>query len=501
MNKIGKMIILPSTFVGSPRALHQNFIDAMSLVQTYGKPDLFITMTCNPKWKEITENIGKNEEIINRPDIVVRVFYQKFKQLKEEILKKNILGECIAHTYVIEFQKRGLPHVHMLIFLKREDKLLNTDKIDEIVSAEIPDKIKYPRLFELVKKFMIHGPCGKQNKGSPCMDIDKEVCTKRFPKEFSERTIVTSGYPKYRRRQDYKIINFSGKKWADNTYVIPYNPYLLLRFNCHINIEVCSTVLCVKYLFKYCYKGHDSALIEFSTDNEINENNDSSNNEAKIIDYDEIKHYEDTRYLSAQEAMYRLNEYEMNELSHAVYRLAVHNKNEQYVCFKEGSEEEILDKNNETTLTAWFKLNAEDKNANQYLYTEIPNHYVFDKKQKKWNHRKKVVKPIISRMYHVSIQNRERFYIRLLLLSVRGAKSFEDLRTYNNITYATFLEAAIARNLVSTDEDGINVYKNHRIICFLELFVNCLHIFVLFIILLTHVNCTKNIKKIFIIHI
>jgi hypothetical protein len=207
-------------------------------------------------------------------------------------------------------------------------------------------------------------------------------------------------------------------------------------------------------LFKYCYKGHDCAIIEFSTNNNTRtELTDKSEANTDVLDYDEIKHYEDTRYLSAQEAMYRLNEYEMNELSHTIYRLAVHNENEQYVYFNEGSENQVLNKNNETTLTAWFKLNQEDNDANQYLYTEIPKHYVFNKKEKKWNIRKKLRKPILVRMYLVNIQQRERFFIRLLLLTVRGAKSFQDLRTYQNVTYLTFFEAAKARNLISTDEE------------------------------------------------
>ena len=67
------------------------------------------------------------------------------------------------------------------------------------------------------------------------------------------------------RRNDGKQINYKGKhsnKVADNRFVVPYNPYLLLKFNSHINVEVCSTVQCIKYLFKYCYKGHDYAFIK-----------------------------------------------------------------------------------------------------------------------------------------------------------------------------------------------------------------------------------------------
>jgi len=50
---IGKMIILPSTFIES-RNMMQNYQDAMVIVSKFDKPDLFITMTCNPKWREIS---------------------------------------------------------------------------------------------------------------------------------------------------------------------------------------------------------------------------------------------------------------------------------------------------------------------------------------------------------------------------------------------------------------------------------------------------------------
>ena len=85
VEKIGKMIILPSSFTESPRVLHKNFIDAMVLVQKFGKRDLFITMTCNALWEEIVNNIGVNEKAIDRLDIVVKVFNQKVKELKMKL--------------------------------------------------------------------------------------------------------------------------------------------------------------------------------------------------------------------------------------------------------------------------------------------------------------------------------------------------------------------------------------------------------------------------------
>ena len=71
--------------------------------------------------------------------------------------------------YVIEFQKRGLPHVHMLLIFDNNDKLHDPQNYDSIVRAEIPNKAEEPQLHEAVLKHMIHGPCGTLNPRSPCM--------------------------------------------------------------------------------------------------------------------------------------------------------------------------------------------------------------------------------------------------------------------------------------------------------------------------------------------
>jgi hypothetical protein len=384
---IGKMVILPSSFIGDPRALQQNYMDSMALVQFCGKPDLFTTTTCNPKWKEIEENLKFNETAIDRPDLVTRVFYQKIMLLKDELLKKEIFGKVNAYLYVIEFQKRGLPHIHLLLYLDDKDKIRDTNQIDNIVSAEIPDKNKNPKLYELVKQHMIHGPCGEQNKNSPCMNEDGSRCTKNFPKNFAEVTeISNSGYPTYRRRNNGRKIYYSSKRSADNSFVVPFNVYLLLLLICHINVEICSTIKAIKYLFKYFYKGPDSALVKFIT-KEKSDNIDSENSTSNII-YDEIEQYLSTRYVYPPEALHRIFEYKLHEQSHAVYKLAVHLENEQYVYFKESCEKELIDKNVNTTLTAWFQLNLEDPSAREYLYTEFPSYYVFDKTGKKWQKRK-----------------------------------------------------------------------------------------------------------------
>jgi hypothetical protein len=98
--------------------MQQNYQDAMSVVRKFGKPDLFVTFTCSPHWNKILESLLFGQKPQDRPDIIARVFQQKLKSLMEDIKKNQIFGVPVAFVYVIEFQKRGLPHAHILIILR-----------------------------------------------------------------------------------------------------------------------------------------------------------------------------------------------------------------------------------------------------------------------------------------------------------------------------------------------------------------------------------------------
>ena len=116
--------------------MQQNYQDAMAIVAKYGKPDLFVIYTCNPKVQDILENLRDNEYPEHHPDLVSRVYRLHFAELLCDIKDRHILGVPMAHIHVIEFQKRGLPHCHMLIILRAEYKLRTRNDIDRIISAE-----------------------------------------------------------------------------------------------------------------------------------------------------------------------------------------------------------------------------------------------------------------------------------------------------------------------------------------------------------------------------
>ena len=164
----------------------------MAVVRVNGKPDAFVTFTCNPKWTEITENLRPGELPWMRPDLLNRVFKMKLdsllKDLRESKDVPGYLGEVVAYLHVIEFQKRGLPHAHILLIFKSSEKLRTENDVDRMVCAEIPNPILQPLLFETVSACMLHGPCGAARPSCPCMKDGK--CTKQFPKERANHTIL-----------------------------------------------------------------------------------------------------------------------------------------------------------------------------------------------------------------------------------------------------------------------------------------------------------------------
>jgi len=102
-SKIGKRIILLASFVGGPKDVQKRYTDIMTLVQKFGKPDIVLTMTCNPDWIEIKKELYPGEAAQDRPDLVARIFKEKLEQLKNELFKKHIFRKLSAYMYVIEF--------------------------------------------------------------------------------------------------------------------------------------------------------------------------------------------------------------------------------------------------------------------------------------------------------------------------------------------------------------------------------------------------------------
>ncbi|XP_076951980.1 uncharacterized protein LOC143625563 [Bidens hawaiensis] len=250
---VGKCVILPSSFTGGPRYMYKHYHDALAICRVYGNPQFFITFTCNVKWQEIVRYMTQfpSFKAQDKPDIVCRVFNLKVEAFRAFVKCERLFGNIVADLYTIEFQKRGLPHCHMLFWVSPADKIITADDVDRHISAEIPNPDTDSELYKIVSECMIHGPCGLARPNAPCMDGG--VCSKGFPKRYqASTTFDKNGYIKYKR----SAYGFSVKKNdidVDNAYVVPYNRTLSLLFNAQINVEYCGWNMMIKYLFKLAY--------------------------------------------------------------------------------------------------------------------------------------------------------------------------------------------------------------------------------------------------------
>ena len=339
---IGQRVILPSTFQGSPRNMMQRYQDAMTIVRNIGNPDYFVTMTTNPDWVEIKRELRPGQTASDRPDIVVRVFKLKLAALMEDL--KTCFGKLAGIIYVVEFQKRGLPHAHILMIMEPEHKPRTPEDVDRYVHAEIPNPDDEPDLYQVVTKHNLHGRCGADRLNAPCMADGK--CKRNFPKEFASTTkIGNDSYPTYQRRNNGVQCTKRGLVY-DNKWVVPYSPYLSRKYDCHINVEVTSGIKAVKYLYKYTYKGGDMATVATGNSNEN----------------DEIQHFIDSRYVSSMEACWRIFRFDLFSTSHSITRLSIHLEGQQLATFHQNDDlrDVVLDVK-DTTLTGWLKYNSENQ--------------------------------------------------------------------------------------------------------------------------------------------
>ncbi|KAG7594947.1 P-loop containing nucleoside triphosphate hydrolase [Arabidopsis thaliana x Arabidopsis arenosa] len=483
MAEEGNQILIPASFTGGPRYMIQSYYDAMAICKRYGFPDLFITFTCNPKWPEITRYCeARGLTADDRPDIVARIFKMKLDSLMKDLTERKMLGKTVASMYTVEFQKRGLPHAHILLFMDVNSKLPTADDIDKIISAEIPDKEKEPELYEVIKNSMIHGPCGSANPNSPCM-VDGQ-CSKLYPKKHQEITKVGSdGYPVYRRRLTEDYIE-KGDVKCDNRYVVPYNKKLSLRYNAHINVEWCNQNGSIKYLFKYINKGPDMVTVivepinqpktgETSTgstatgDTATTAQEPDSNEKKK----DEIKDWFDCRYVSASEAVWRIFKFPIQHRSTPVLKLSFHVEGKQSVYFDPKSQiADVLDRvsNEDSQFMAWLTLNRKNavgkngKRARELLYAEIPAYFTWDGKNKQFKKRSRGW--ALGRINYVPRKMEDEYYLRVLLNIVRGPQSYDDIKTYQGVVYPSYKEACFARGILDDDQvyiDGLIELGQH----------------------------------------
>jgi hypothetical protein len=140
----------------------------MTLPANFGSVDYFLTFTTNPQWPEIVAN-SSIPNGMNSPDLYCRVFHIKMKALLADVLVQGVLGRVAAFAWSVEFQQRGLPHLHLVLIMEPADKPHSPEIVDRVVSAQLPDAELDPEYFKAVSGHMMHGPCGVHNPNHYCL--------------------------------------------------------------------------------------------------------------------------------------------------------------------------------------------------------------------------------------------------------------------------------------------------------------------------------------------
>ena len=460
-----KRTFLPKSHTGSPADYKERYQNALKLIQMKGKPDLFITMTCNPQWPEIQRELLPGECWENRMDLVARVFSMKRKNLIDLIRDGAFGSPATAIVAVTEFQKKSLPHVHILVCLST--KLTTTAQFDAVVSAEIPST-DAPELRALVLKHMIHSPC-EHDTSCPCRqgpsddtgDAVVVPCQKFFPKPFqvSTQSDPNDSYPEYMRRSasdggQTGETPGTGRRpgvAVDNSWVVPYNPALLAMFDCHINVEVTSSIDCVKYLYKYVYKGTDRIMYKLRS--------------ANGFTGDEIEEYRAARYLTATEAFFCIFFPQQRfYMWPPVLPLMVHTAESHPVTLSPDDldnpdelQDAISKKLDEgvapTQLTKYFEFCADMADPNDLCHTltyeQFPKHYRWQANPPAW-HRRENKQTQIGRMLRLTPNHGEDYYARLLLSKTKGATGYDALLNGQD----TYRGACLAAGHISASDDA-----------------------------------------------
>jgi len=499
----GSRVSMASSVPGSFKYNTALVDDACAVTNVYGAPSLFITFTCNPKWQEITDALEKGQSWEDRADIVNRVFHLKLMQLLDDLREGAIFKTKDGAPwrtkyimYVVEFQKRGKPHAHITLrFEGEEEEMPKTPKaIDALVSGKLPplcncafcsDASAPPcpvgRRRNAVLKHMMH----KCISGVCLPKEGPSVCCRGYPKApCAETTQDDGGYPIYSRG-------------AGDENVVPHNVALLLRYDSHINVELCTTVWVSKYMHKYMHKGPDSIRL---ITKDLYANLAASGMNMK----DDILKHQVFRYLSAGEALCRTFGYNLSQSSVGCSRLSVHLEGMDWV----GDAGESASKT--TTLTDYFarppelhhlrylqyfsqysvkKATKAEQDAVDAAYGAMDEGGAQQEAQEDGNEDEdlevaevqaaqrgpfipkrgnvfyidanglKVAKRNkgclhVARMYPVPVTQGELYYLRVLLMHI-PATSFTDLRTVGHLARVcdTYREAAEVRGLITAEAE------------------------------------------------
>jgi PIF1-like helicase/Helitron helicase-like domain at N-terminus len=453
---------LPSGFIGSNAWVSEHVANALACAKDLGNPSLFITMTTNTRWPEIVSVLDKYPGLTayDIPIVVCRAFKQRLSALFQW-MKLN-LGLIDYQIHVIEYQKRGLPHAHILVKLSPE---IPFSYLSELISAEVPDRKENPSLYDKVMGFMQHSKnhLSQDSRGRSQRCNKNGFCQYNFPQPIrATNQIDDRGRVQWRRRTE-------ADKWTN-----PHIPALLELLDCHIMVDYCSTANVIFYLFKYFFKQLETALYNISrTRNTDNADNVNADGQLDAVP-NEMTDFTKARWLCSSAAVWRILGYTTTHCAPTVVVVDVHLQNKQlgqmartnsvassvsqllqYLNRPIDSEFDdltILDFFRQYVVRSATNFNEADLKPRQYLLR------VSDINTDRQYKLTKRTKSAVSRLRVYPVKSGELYYMRAILKKF-PVRTWEQIKTVDDVQYSTYQAAAVAHGLFAEHEQAFFAMK------------------------------------------
>ena len=225
---------MPATVPGGKQYWLRQWRDLSFLIRTLGQPSLFVTLTANDSWEDVTPLLDGSTPIF-RPVEMVVAFMRRFEFIKPYLWgKESVFGPVDDHWYRVEFQNRGAPHLHILLWCSHDV----TD--GHFVSAELPRE--EGDLRDMVRKFQYHNCLPER-----CLK-DRMSCKYGFPYHPCEKDHLAKDGVTYMYRRGAK----------EDARIVPHNVDLLQRWGAHVNVQYVTSAGMDRYLVKYVAKAEPS---------------------------------------------------------------------------------------------------------------------------------------------------------------------------------------------------------------------------------------------------
>ena len=228
-----------NTLKGTPAYWKRFLFEVLAMVKQLGLPTFFMTLSCaDLRWNELVDIITKlqgneiTEEEINRlsyfertnilnnnPVLLARHFQYRVEMFFKDIVVDGPLGKTKYYAIRVEFQARGSPHIHSLLWILNAPVLNQNNKedyiafVDNIIKCDLPSKDTNPELYDLVLTYQTH------SHSKSCRKYKNKKCRYSFGKYFTDHTIVAEPLPDEMPKEEKDIILKERKQILDKVKV------------------------------------------------------------------------------------------------------------------------------------------------------------------------------------------------------------------------------------------------------------------------------------------